>query len=174
MKSLARKKTKKEPSRLHISWWWGSTYIYRYFLRLVIRLDEDQLMSMFGNDSEPYQQHQASNQNGHSDVLRATSASNAGGSSASDTWTLEKGRTTLSKPNAPSTPSDSNSISEVSNEEPMQEGLEKFRSEPEVQSFADLYNEGGSQQFSKGELQQALAGLDSSLDPKRAKRYPNS
>lgn len=128
-------------------------------------LDEDQLMSMFGNDSETCQKQQESNRKNSADATRASSASNAGGS---DNWTSERGRTPGSKQNDPSTPSDSNSVSEVSNEDP-KGGLGKYKSEPDVQSSGD--HEGGTQTFSKGELQQALAGLDSSLDPKRAKRW---
>ncbi|KAG0584027.1 hypothetical protein M758_3G180400 [Ceratodon purpureus] len=130
------------------------------------RLDEDQLMSMFGNDSDPIQkqQQQESNRKNNSDATRASSANNAG---ASDNWASERGRTPGTKQNDPSTPSDSNSVSEVSNEDP-KGGLGKYKSEPDVQSSGD--HEGGTQTFSKGELQQALAGLDSSLDPKRAKR----
>lgn len=123
-------------------------------------------MSMFGNDSEPNQkqQQQESNRKNNPDATRASSASNAGGS---DNWASERGRTPGTKQNDPSTPSDSNSVSEVSNEDP-KGGLGKYKSEPDVQSSGD--HEGGTQTFSKGELQQALAGLDSSLDPKRAKR----
>jgi hypothetical protein len=58
--------------------------------------------------------------------------------------------------------------SEVSNED-LKGGLGKYKSEPDVQSSGD-HEPGATQTFSKGELQQALAGLDSSLDPKRAKR----
>ena len=121
---------------------------------------------MFGNDSEPHQkqQQQESNHKNNSNATRASSASNAGGS---DNWASEKGRTHGTKQNDPSTPSDSNSVSDVSNEDP-KGGLGKYKSEPDVQSSGD--HEGGTQTFSKGELQQALAGLDSSLDPKRAKR----
>ena len=125
-------------------------------------------MSMFGNDSEPYQkqqqQQQESNRKNNADAARASSASNAGGS---DNSASERGRAKDTKQNDPSTPSDSNSVSEVSNEDP-KGGLGKYKSEPDVQSSGD--HEGGTQTFSKGELQQALAGLDSSLDPKRAKR----
>lgn len=87
----------------------------------------------------------------------------------SDTnWASERTRTPPTKQNDPATPSDSNSVaSEVSNED-LKGGLGKSKGDADVQSSGD--HEGGTQTFSKGELQQALAGLDSSLDPKRAKR----
>jgi hypothetical protein len=126
-------------------------------------------MSMFGNDSELYQkQQQEANQKHHVEAMRSNSANNTGGTSASDGWNSDRGRTPPTKPNDPATPSDSNSVSELSNEDLRAGELGKFKSEPEVQSVGD--HEGGTQQFTKGELQQALAGLDSSLDPKRAKR----
>ena len=123
-------------------------------------------MTMFGNDGEPSrkQQQQEANQKSNPDGARTSSANNAGGS---DNWASERGRAHGTKQNDPSTPSDSNSVSEVSNEDP-KGGLGKYKSEADVQSCGD--HEGGTQTFSKGELQQALAGLDSSLDPKRAKR----
>lgn len=128
------------------------------------RFDEDQLLSMFGNDSEPHQKQQQQRQ----ESTRNSSANNPGGSSGSDTWASGRAHTPPgTKQNDPSTPSDSNSVSDVSNEDP-KGGLEKYKSEPDIQSSGD--HEGATQTFSKGELQQALAGLDSSLDPKRAKR----
>ncbi|CAM6020945.1 unnamed protein product [Sphagnum balticum] len=80
----------------------------------------------------------------------------------------QRGPTTVAKPDKPSTPSDSNSLSEVSNEEVRARGPEMLRGEPEVQSTRD--GDRFSQPFSNGELQQALAGLDSTIDVKRAKR----
>lgn len=79
----------------------------------------------------------------------------------------ERGR--VFNKDVPSTPDsdNSNSVSEVSNEDP-KGGLGKYKSEADAQSSGD--HEAGTQTFSKGELQQALAGLDSTLDPKRAKR----
>jgi len=83
-------------------------------------------------------------------------------------WASERARTKPATAD-PATPSDSNSVaSEVSNED-LKGGLGKYKSDPDVQSSGD--HEGGAPQtFSKTELQAALAGLDSSLDPKRAKR----
>lgn len=72
-------------------------------------------------------------------------------------------------PSTPDSDNSNNSGSEVSNEDPPKsQGClgGKYKSEPDVQSSGGDH----AQTFSKGELQQALAGLDSSLDPKRAKR----
>ncbi|CAK9857593.1 unnamed protein product [Sphagnum jensenii] len=133
------------------------------------RLDEDQLTSMFENASksvQKQQQHQANN-NPQSDS--GVNAASAGCSSPGvGMWTSERGPITGAKPDKPSTPSDSNSLSEASNEEVRARGPEMLRGEPEVQSTRD--GDRFSQPFSNGELQQALAGLDSTIDVKRAKR----
>ncbi len=136
------------------------------------RLDDDELMSLFENDSNSalkQQQHQG-NKNSKPELATnvVASVSTAGHSSGVNTWTLERGPTPASKIEKPSTPSESNSPSEVSNEEAKAGGPEKLKGEPEVQSTGD--GDSFTQPFSKVELQQALAGLDSSLDPKRAKR----
>ncbi|KAL3700433.1 hypothetical protein R1sor_018455 [Riccia sorocarpa] len=127
------------------------------------RLDEEQLMCMF-TDIEPYQ-HKAASHHGHqSELARAQSGSNAVSSSAADSWTSER-RTPATTPENPSTPSDSNSLSEVSNED---RGLGKLKSEPEVQSEGEGAS---SQQHAKGESSQLLSSqIDPNLDPKRAKR----
>ncbi|BBM98335.1 transcription factor VIP1 [Marchantia polymorpha subsp. ruderalis] len=132
---------------------------------LDFELSEEQLMSMF-TDMEPSQQSsKASHQNQQSEGARAQSGSNAVSSSAADSWTSER-RTPATTPENPSTPSDSNSLSEVSNEE---RGLGRMKSEPEVQSVGE--GEGASsQQPSKGELQSLSSQIDPNLDPKRAKR----
>lgn len=128
------------------------------------RLDEDQLISMFDDDAKLHRKPQHHQQL----FTRNVSANNPGGTSGSDTWASERSQTPPStKQSESATPSDSNSVSDVSNEDP-KGGFGKYKSEPDVQSSGDL--EGGTQTLSKGELQQALAGLDSSLDPKRAKR----
>jgi hypothetical protein len=139
---------------------------------LKYRLDDDQLMSLFENDSNSalkQQQHQG-NKNSKPELATdaVASVSTAGHSSGVNTWTLERGPTPPSKIEKLSTPSESNSPSEVSNEEAKAGGPEKLKGEPEVQSTGD--GDSFTQPFSKVELQQALAGLDSSLDPKRAKR----
>ncbi|CAK9192682.1 unnamed protein product [Sphagnum jensenii] len=136
------------------------------------RLDDDQLMSLFENDSNSalrQQQHQG-NKNSKPELATnvVASVSTAGHSSGVNTWTLERGPTPPSKIEKLSTPSESNSPSEVSNEEAKAGGPEKLKGEPEVQSTGD--GDSFTQPFSKVELQQALAGLDSTLDPKRAKR----
>ncbi|KAL2651178.1 hypothetical protein R1flu_019306 [Riccia fluitans] len=130
------------------------------------RLDEEQLMSMF-TDIEPYHQHthKASSHHGQqSEPARAQSGSNTVSNSAADSWTSER-RTPVTTPENPSTPSDSNSLSEVSNED---RGLGKLKSEPEVQSVGE--GEGAnSQQQPKGESSLS-SQIDPNLDPKRAKR----
>jgi hypothetical protein len=139
---------------------------------LKYRLDDDQFMSLFENDSNyalKQQQHQG-NKNSKPELATnvVASVSTAGHSSGVNTWTLERGPNPPSKIEKLSTPSESNSPSEVSNEEAKARGPEKLKGEPEVQSTGD--GDSFTQPFSKVELQQALAGLDSSLDPKRAKR----
>ncbi len=145
--------------------WWLSYLIHR--------LDEDQLMSMFGNNSnslqKQQQQQQLANKNPKSDSVTNAASANTAGCSSGNNTTQTSGLTAPAKHEKPSTPSDSNSLSEVSNEEVRAAGPEKPKGEPEVQSTRD--GDGFTQPFSKGELQQALAGLDSSLDPKRAKRW---
>ncbi|CAM6128956.1 unnamed protein product [Calypogeia fissa] len=129
------------------------------------RLDEEQLMSMF-TDIEPFQQgHRGPN---HGESSRAQSVSNAVPSSAADSWTSDRRTANATTPdNNPSTPSDSNSLSEVSNDG--DKGTGKIKSEPEVQSMAEGEDHG--QSSSKGELQGAGSSqLDPNLDPKRAKR----
>jgi hypothetical protein len=139
---------------------------------LIHRLDEDQLMSMFGNNSnslqKQQQQQQLANKNPKSDSVTNAVSANTAGCSSGNNNTQTSGLTAPAKHEKPSTPSDSNSQSEVSNEEVRAAGPEKLKGEPEVQSTRD--GDSFTQPFSKGELQQALAGLDSSLDPKRAKR----
>ncbi|CAN5966284.1 unnamed protein product [Sphagnum jensenii] len=136
------------------------------------RLDEDQLMSMFGNNSNSLQKQQEQQQlaykNPKSDSVTNAASANTAGCSSGNNNTQTSGLTAPAKPEKPSTPSDSNSLSEVSHEEVRAAGPEKLKGEPEVQSTRD--GDSFTQPFSKGELQQALAGLDSSLDPKRAKR----
>ncbi|CAK9217983.1 unnamed protein product [Sphagnum troendelagicum] len=136
------------------------------------RLDEDQLMSMFGNNSNSLQKQQEQQQlaykNPKSDSVTNAASANTAGCTSGNNNTQTSGLTAPAKPEKPSTPSDSNSLSEVSNEEVRAAGPEKLKGEPEVQSTRD--GDSFTQPFSKGELQQALAGLDSSLDPKRAKR----
>lgn len=85
----------------------------------------------------------------------------AGSGSENAQWARATKQTGMEQP---ATPSDSNSVaSEVSNEDMKL----RNKSDADVQSSG----EGGvTQTFSKTELQAALAGLDSSLDPKRAKR----
>jgi hypothetical protein len=136
------------------------------------RLDEDQLMSMFGNNSNSLQKQQEQQQlaykNPKSDSVTNAASANTAGCTSGNNNTQTSGLTAPAKPEKPSTPSDSNSLSEVSNEEVRAAGPEKLKGEPEVQSTRD--GDSFTQPFSKGGLQQALAGLDSSLDPKRAKR----
>lgn len=129
------------------------------------KLDEEQLMSMFG-DIEPF--HRPTNQlvEGHQ---RAVPANVAASSAVAEGWSSER-RTPASTPENPSTPSDSNSHSEVSNDDPRGGGggLGKIVSEPEVQSI----DEGDelSQQLIGGELSVVSLQIDPNLDPKRAKR----
>jgi len=78
------------------------------FFLVIFRLNEDQLVSMFENDSETNQKQQQFNKGTPLDTMH------------SESWALESGQilSTFNKHKDPLNPSNNNSLSKVSNKDP--------------------------------------------------------
>ncbi|KAJ7543945.1 hypothetical protein O6H91_09G059500 [Diphasiastrum complanatum] len=127
------------------------------------RLDEEQLLSMF-DDVEPFQK-----QRGHAAGIfnRMAAASDSMPNAALDNWMVDKGNPTAASEN-PSTPSDSNSVNEVSNDDLKAGGLGAVKSDSEVQSVSE--SDGSFQTKGDPVAAASIMELDTTMDPKRAKR----
>eukprot|EP00249_Psilotum_nudum_P004469 c17984_g1_i3 orf=656-1516(-) len=111
------------------------------------RIDEEQLMSMFA-DVEPFQKQQMQSPEDSMHTISGTERSPI----------LEN----------PPTPSDNNSINELTVDDIRAGEKGKIKSEPEVQSTPNM--DLALQQAVKEDIMQLSTPIDQSLDPKRAKR----
>ncbi|KAJ7548186.1 hypothetical protein O6H91_07G001500 [Diphasiastrum complanatum] len=122
------------------------------------RLDEDNLMSMF-SVIEPTQQQQAQ-QNGRTGFP----------GSSLECWTTEKKVPVSVNSENTSTPSDSNSFNEASYEENRPPGLDRVKSEPEVESLDESEDSQKNASQANQTNVTAEAKVNGEVDPKRAKR----